>query len=103
MQKKVNSESFFYKSVGIGLILMASVMSSGIAVLNRQLKHIPYSLVLFYHSLFGMAATLLILFVGCTFFDRPLYFLELARYDFALLGAASFLDAIGVLAQTIAF
>ena len=78
-------------------------MSSGIAVLNRSLKSIPYSVVLFYHSLFGMAATVLILLVSFAFFGRPLYFLALARFDIGLLVGASFLDAIGVLAQTVAF
>ena len=97
-QKKISESDVWLKVGGIFLILLASVMSSGIAVLNRSLKQIPYSIVLFYHSLFGMIATVVILFVWCTFFDRPLYFLELARYDFAMLAGASFLDAVGVLA-----
>ena len=82
---------------------MASVMSSGIAVLNRSLKQTPYSIVLFFHSFFGMLATLTILAVWCLGWNRPVYFLALARYDLLLLVGASFLDAIGVLAQTVAF
>ena len=85
------------------MILIASVMSASIAVLNRSLRQVPYSIVLFYHSFFGMTATVLILFVWSLLYGRPLYFLKLARADFALLAAASFLDAIGVLAQTVAF
>ena len=83
---------------GVFFILIASVISASIAVLNRSLREIPYSIVLFYHSLFGMMATVAILIVWCLLLGRKLYFLELARFDFGLLAAASFLDAIGVLA-----
>ena len=103
LEKIVSKESNLIKMGGIALILIASVMSSGIAVLNRSLKQTPYSIVLFYHSFFGMLATLTILAVWCLSTDRPVYFLALARYDFMLLVGAAFLDAIGVLAQTVAF
>jgi len=103
LEKYVSRQENLIKFGGIVLILLASVMSSGIAVLNRSLRETPYSIVLFYHSFFGMLATVTILFFWCVFGGRPLYFLKLARFDFILLAGASFLDAVGVLAQTVAF
>ena len=103
LEKIVSNQNFLIKTTGVFLILFASLMSASIAVLNRSLREVPYSVVLFYHSLLGMTATVAILFVGKLIFGRPLYFLSLARLDFGILALASLLDAIGVLAQTVAY
>ena len=50
-----------------------------------------------------MMATCFIIGGWCLIGDRPIYFLSLARYDFMILLAAAFLDAVGVMAQTVAF
>ena len=93
----------FTKISGIFLILLASVMSAGIAVLNRSLKEVPYSVVLFYHSFFGLfSSTVLIVLLVC-FTSRPLYFLDFSPFEDLLLFVATCLDSISVMSQTIAF
>ena len=78
-------------------------MSAGIAVLNRSLKEVPYAVVLFYHSFFGLFATFTLLASLKIFADRPLYFMEFTPIDNAILFGATLLDTIGVMSQTIAF
>ena len=82
---------------GIFLILVASVMSAGIAVLNRSLKDVPYSIVLFYHSFFGLFMSSVFILLLITSTSRPLYFLDFSPFDNLLLFVATGLDAISVM------
>ena len=88
---------------GIFLVLCASFMSAGIAVLNRTLKEVPYSVVLFYHSFFGLFVTSAFLLLSWLLTSRPLYFLDFDPFDNMILFSATLCDAIGVMTQTIAF
>ena len=103
LEKIVTKESFLLKFGGIVLTLVASVMSAGIAVLNRGLKDVPYSVVLFYHSFFGMFTTFIFILVLVVFTSRPLYFLDFKPLDNLFLFGATGFDAIGVMTQTIAY
>ena len=72
-------------------------MSAAIAVLNRSLKDVPYSIVLFYHSFFGVFTTFVLLTSAVIFISRPLYFLDFTPVDNLLLFSATGFDAIGVM------
>ena len=72
-------------------------------MLNRSLKEVPYAVVLFYHSFFGIFATTTYLTFTCAMTNRPLYFLEFSPFDNLILFSATALDAISVMSQTIAF
>ena len=78
-------------------MLVGSVMSAGIAVLNRSLKDVPYAIVLFYHSFFGIFVTVTFLMMSVALTNRPLYFLELKPMDNVILFGATACDAIGVM------
>lgn len=78
-------------------------MSASIGVLNRSLKEVPYAVVLFYHSFFGIFVTTTFLATALTLTNRPLYVLEFDPFDNAVLFGATCLDAISVMSQTIAF
>lgn len=103
LHKSAKQASVFIKIAGIFLMLMSSVMSASIAVLNRSLSKVPYSVVLFYHSFFGILVTGLLLLVFVTLTDRPLHFLDFTPFDNLILFGATALDAISVMSQTIAF
>ena len=91
------------KALGAFLVLIASVMSAYSAVCNRNLKDYPYVVILFYHSLFGIMASLTFLVIAFIFFDRPLYFLDFNPFDNAILFSATALDAFSVTSLTIAY
>ena len=82
---------------GIVFILVASFMSSSIGVLNRSLKDVPYAVVLFYHSFFGIFITTTYLSAAFTFTSRPLYVLDFSPIDNTILFTATGLDAISVM------
>lgn len=82
---------------GVLLILIASLMSASIAVLNRSLKDVPYSVVLFYHSFFGVFMTFVFLASAVLLISRPLYFLDFTPFDNLLLFSATGFDALGVM------
>ena len=103
LAKEQARTGFFSKVAGILLMFAASVMSSGIAVLNRSLADIPYTVVLFFHSFFGIFISFILLVALILFANRPLYFLEFSPLENSLLFTATLMDAIGVMAQTIAF
>lgn len=85
------------------LILVASWMSAANQVLNRSLKDVPYSIVLFYHSFFGLVASSVTIAVLLLVTKRELAFLGFEPFENALFFGATAADTIGVMAQTIAF
>ena len=97
LHKVVGRSKTFTKVAGITFILLASFMSASIGVLNRSLKEVPYAVVLFYHSFFGIFATTTYLTVTCVMTNRPLYFLEFSPFDNLILFSATALDAISVM------
>ena len=78
-------------------------MSAGIAVLNRSLKEVPYAVVLFFHSFFGIFASSTMLGALLISTERSLKIIDFAPIDDLLLFGATGLDAISVMSQTIAF
>lgn len=78
-------------------MLISAVMSASIAVLNRSLRGVPYAIVLFYHSFFGIIMTGILLFSAVAFTERPLYFLDFTPFDNFILFSATALDAISVM------
>ena len=97
LEKQEKRADSMMKIAGMSFILLASTMSAGIAVLNRSLKDVPYAVVLFYHSFFGIMVTSFFLVCGVVFEDRPLYFLDFSPFDNLILFGATGLDAISVM------
>jgi len=83
---------------GLVLVLMATVMTSSVNALNRSLKAIPFSVVLFYHGFVGACITFIMLFVTVVFGGRPLYFLDFSPYQNSLLFIATTLGAFALVA-----
>lgn len=103
LEKEAGHEKTITKVAGILLILIASVMSACIGVLNRSLRDIPYAVVLFYHSLFGIVATTIYLALALLVASRPLHFLGFGPIDNLLMFSATGLDAFSGMCQVIAF
>ena len=103
LEQEQAHEKNMLKAAGIFLILVASVMSASIGVLNRSLKDIPYAVVLFYHSLFGIIVTTIYLAVTIILFGRPLYVLDFSPFDNLILFSATVCDAVSGMCQVIAF
>ena len=103
LEKMQKHESVFIKIGGILMILLSALCTSGAAVISRTLKDVPYSIVLFYHSLFGIFVSFVILASLVIFTNRPLYFLEFTPFDNSLLFLATVMDTVGIMTQTIAF
>ena len=103
LEQIANSQNLLLKVGGIVLTFAASWMSAGVGVFNRSLKHVPFSVVLFYGAFFGVAVTFLYLFVAVLLFNRPLYFLDFAPIDNSFLFMATGFGAIGIMSQTIAY
>ena len=74
LEKESSQAKTLTQVTGVIFILMAAWMSAAIGVLNRSLKEVPYAVVLFYHSFFGIFVTSLYLAVMITLTNRPLYF-----------------------------
>ncbi len=72
-------------------------------MINRTLKDVPYSIVLFYHALFGILLSAVMLFSLVLFTNRPLYFLEFTPFDNSLLFIATVMDSVAVATQTVAY
>lgn len=98
LAKEEAKKDVFSKVAGITLMFVASLMSSGIAVLNRTLANVPYSVVLFYHSFFGIFISFVLIVGLGVMVDRPLYFLSFTNFENGILFVATFMDAIGVMA-----
>ena len=103
LEKETTHEKTITKVAGILLILIASVMSACIGVLNRSLRDIPYAVVLFYHSFFGIAATTIYLASALLIASRPLHFLSFSPFENLLMFSATGLDAFSGMCQVIAF
>ena len=103
LEKAASHSKTLTRITGILFILIASFMSASIGVLNRSLKEVPYAVVLFYHSFFGIFVTTTYLATALTLTNRPLYVLEFDPFDNVVLFGATCLDAISVMSQTIAF
>ena len=88
---------------GLVLVLYATLMTSSVNALNRSLKAIPFSVVLFYHGFVGACITFIMLFVAVYFYDRPLYFLDFSPFQNSCLFIATTLGALALAANTVAF
>ena len=97
LEKSASQAKALTKVTGIFFILVASFMSASIGVLNRSLKEVPYAVVLFYHSFFGIFVTTTYLATAFIFTNRPLYVLEFDPLDNSILFGATCLDAISVM------
>jgi len=88
---------------GIVFVLIATVMSASVNALNRSLKSIPFSIVLFYHAFVGACITFIMLFAAVVFGGRPIYFLDFSPYQNSLMFLATGLGALAIAFNTIAF
>ena len=80
LDRKVHGSGTLYQVGGIVITLMATVMSSSVSALNRSLKAIPLSVVLFYQAFVGVCISLSLLIVTVVVGGRHLYFLSFTPY-----------------------
>jgi len=73
------------------------MLSSSVGVLDRSLKKIPFSIILFYHAFIGVFINFLVLFVAVAVDSRPLYFLDFSPYQNTLLFGATVLGALALM------
>ena len=88
---------------GICVVLMATVMSSSVSVLNRSLKTMPLSVILFYQAFVGVCVSLFLLIVSVVVGGRRLYFLDFSPFQNSLLFLGTGLGALALSFNTVAF
>lgn len=91
------------RTQGILLIVFAAFMSAVTSVLNRSLKNLNSSLVMFFHGVFGLGLALGGLVVYSIYTFEMVSIFGYSAEQYKMIMGACLLDTLGTFAQTIAF
>ena len=73
------------------------------AVMNRKLKEVPTSIIMFYHSFIGAIITLAVIVIQKATSGNEIEMLTYSKYQWMFLLLGAFMSPIGITAQTVAF
>ena len=90
--------------LGLCLALLVAFFGSITSVLNRTLKEIPASLIMFYHSLSGVIVMIIVILIEAALSsENTIRMFTYTRYQFMILIVATVFNAITVYTHTKAF
>ena len=104
LSKPESSSSTYSESTRLTGIVLAFIMSwvySTVCVINRRLKDVNFAIVLFYHSIFGICASTVIIIGEKLITGNPFRIHTIEQYGYLLL--CCIFDWVGLSFVTIAF
>ena len=108
VQSRVNDHGIGTKLLGVIFVMLAANLTAGTAVFNRSLKAVDYSIVMFFHGLFGFLCAIsyfsfVYLFSGADKAEAMIKMFSLSTSDALMLTFGAIIDSIAVFGQTVAF
>ena len=96
------------KFLGVIFVMLAANLTAGTGVFNRSLKAVDYSVVMFFHGLFGFICSVsyfcfVYLFSGADKAEAMIKMFGLGTSDALMLTFGAIIDSVAVFGQTVAF